>query len=199
MCNMISTELDTRTRILAETCRLMEEKQGQGVRVSDIAHAVGISRQAVYLHFGSRTELLIAAVRYADQVRGRDERLRRLCASTGGLAILEALIDFWVKYIPEIYGLAKALLQVRDTDEAAAAAWNDRMADLRSGCSAAIECLRCDGLLVDDWPPEKAVDVLMSLISIRVWEYLVVESGWSQVECIDAMHTAAKRTLVRST
>ena len=32
----------------------MEERNGQGVRMSDVAGAAGVSRQAVYHHFGSR-------------------------------------------------------------------------------------------------------------------------------------------------
>ena len=62
---------ETRTRILAATLQLMEQRRGQGVRMSDIAGAAGVSRQAVYLHFGSRTELMVAATHYGDEVHGQ--------------------------------------------------------------------------------------------------------------------------------
>jgi AcrR family transcriptional regulator len=198
MGTMSSTEPETHERILAEACRLMEERRGQGVRISDIARAAGVSRQAVYLHFGSRAELLVAAVRYADQTRGLDERLRRVRAATGGLEALEAFIEFWGNYIPEIYGLAKALLEVRETDEAAEAAWNDRMADVRFSCRCAIECLERDGLLAPEWSVDEAVDLLWSLTSIRVWEHLTLECGWSKSDFVTGMQTAMKRTFVRS-
>ena len=42
-----SKESETRTRILAAAWRLMEERQGQGVRISDVAADAGVSRQAV--------------------------------------------------------------------------------------------------------------------------------------------------------
>src|SRR5689334_12274417 len=131
---MSSTESQTRERILKETWRLMEERHGQGVRMADIARAVGISRQAVYLHFPTRTDLLVATARYVDQIRGLEERLEPLRTEQNSLEMLDGYIDFWGNYIPENYGLAKALLSVRDTDEAANAAWNDRMESLRSGC-----------------------------------------------------------------
>jgi AcrR family transcriptional regulator len=38
----------------------MEERRGQGVCMRDIADAAGLSRQAVYDYFGSRTKLLVA-------------------------------------------------------------------------------------------------------------------------------------------
>ena len=63
---MSSTETDTRERILKETWHLMEKRRGQGVRIEDVAQAAGVSRQAVYLHFGSRAELLIATTHYLD-------------------------------------------------------------------------------------------------------------------------------------
>ncbi len=59
MLYMMSSEnIETRTRILDATVRMLEEQGGRGVRMGDIAKAAGISRQAVYLHFSSRAELL---------------------------------------------------------------------------------------------------------------------------------------------
>ena len=74
---MSSGDPRTRTRILEATWGLMEERLGRGVRMSDIAEAAGVSRQAVYDHFGSRAELMAATVRYGDVLLGLGERLRR--------------------------------------------------------------------------------------------------------------------------
>jgi len=74
---MSSKKTDTRTRILTATWHLMEQRRGQGVSMSDIAKAAGISRQALYLHFDSRTELMIATVHYVDEVKGLNERLEK--------------------------------------------------------------------------------------------------------------------------
>ena len=58
---MSSENIETRSRILDATVNMLEEHGGVGVRMGDIAKAAGISRQAVYLHFASRAELLVAA------------------------------------------------------------------------------------------------------------------------------------------
>jgi len=55
---MSSNEKNTRTKILEATWKLMEDRRGQGVRMGDIAKAAGISRQAIYLHFDTRTALM---------------------------------------------------------------------------------------------------------------------------------------------
>src|SRR5919107_868965 len=92
---MSSGDPRTRTRILEATWRLMEERSGQGVRMRDVAEAAGISRQAVYDHFGSRAELMVATARYGDEVRGLDERLRRDGTLAPGWSLEEAADLLW--------------------------------------------------------------------------------------------------------
>lgn len=165
--------------------------------MSDIAAAAGVSRQAIYLHFGSRAELLIAATRHGDAVLGLDERLRDYREATSGVATLDAFVTFWGNYIPEIYGLARALLAARETDEAAAAAWNDRMAAVRDGCRNVVEALQRDGTLAPHWSRDEAIDILWTLLSIRNWEALTIDCGWSREQYVARIRTLATSALVR--
>ena len=82
---MSGEQRETRTRILAATWQLLEEKSGKEVRMQDIARAAGISRQAVYFHFKSRSELLVATTHYVDEIRDVDGRIRRWEAATTGV------------------------------------------------------------------------------------------------------------------
>ena len=165
--------------------------------MSDIAKAAGISRQALYLHFASRADLLVATTHYIDEIRGLHERNSRWRAASDGVVLLETYVEFWAHYIPEIYGLGKALLAVRDTDEAAAAAWDDRMTSLRKGCRRTVEALHQDGLLASEWTCDEATDVFWTMLSVRNWEQLTVECGWSTEQYIERMQRLLKRTLVR--
>ncbi len=193
---MSSENTETRTRILDAAVRMLEEHGGRGVRMGDIAKAAGISRQAVYLHFASRAELLVAATRYLDEVLDVDRRLAPSRAATSGAERLALYIDCWGHYIPEIYGVAKALLLAQDTDEAAAAAWNDRMLAMRDGCRAAIETLHADGKLAPEWTPKRATDALWTMLLVPNWENLTVECGWSTRQYVRWMKTVAKRTFI---
>jgi AcrR family transcriptional regulator len=175
----------------------MEERGGQGVRMRDIAKAAGISRQAVYDHFGSRAKLLVATTHYVDEVRGLKERRRRFEEATSGVEHLEAYVEFWGNYIPEVYGMARALLAVRETDEAAAAAWDDRMGAVRESCRITIEVLHRDGMLAPEWSCDEAVDLMWTMLSIRNWEQLTVECGWSTSQYVDRMQKLLKRALVQ--
>jgi AcrR family transcriptional regulator len=195
---MSSEDSNTRQRILAETWRLVEQHLGRSVRISDIARAAGISRQAVYLHFNSRTELLVATVRYVDQVHGLDDRLAGLRSAVDGVETLQLFVDFWGSYIPEIYGLARALLVARETDPAAAAAWEDRMKALREGCRCVIECLEREQLLVQGWNIAEGADFLYGMLSVSIWENLTIERGWTKSQYLTRMHEVLRRIFVKN-
>lgn len=198
MSNSVEPKADTRTRILQATWRLLEKPGGQPVRMQDIAKEAGVSRQAVYMHFGSRTDLLVATTHYVDQQRGGDERLRRWEEAPGGVERLEEWIDFWGHYIPDIHPLGKALLLSRETDEAAAAAWDERMGVVRRACRETVEALAADNALAPHWSVDKAADLLWTVLSIQSWEQLVVDSGWSTHQYVRSMQALLKDALVAS-
>jgi AcrR family transcriptional regulator len=194
---MSSGESETRTRILEATRRLTEEYRGQGVRMRHVAEAAGVSRQAVYDHFGSRAKLLVETTHYVDEVRGLEERRRHFREATTGVGRLEAYVEFWGNYIPEVYGMAKALMVARETDEAAAAAWDDRMSAVRESCRRTIEALHSDGMLAPEWSRDVAVVLMWTMLSIRNWESLTIECGWSTNQYVSRMQKLLKRTFVR--
>ena len=182
---MSSEETDTKTRILEATWKLMEQGRGLGVSMSAIAKQAGISRQAVYLHFSSRTELMRATTDYVDEIKGLNERLEIIRAATTGIELLEACVDVWGNYIPEIYGIAKAMILTRETDEASAAAWSGCMSGLRSFCQETIEALEHEGILASGWSQKEAVEMFWTILSVSNWEQLTMECGWTTTQYID--------------
>ena len=193
---MSSHESDTRTRILDATWKVLEDSKGQGVRMSDIAKAAGISRQAVYLHFENRADLLIAVIRHVDEINGLDARLKAFLDAPSGVERLDALVEVWGNYIPEIHGVAKALLSARDTDDAAATAWADSMGCLRGACEAVVEALREDGALAAEWSAKDAADMMLAALSVQTWEQLTVEFGWPQKRYIARTKALLRGALV---
>ncbi len=196
---MSSDNPDTRTRILKATLELLEAPQGKSVRMTDIARRAGISRQALYLHFSTRAELLIETSFYLDHIKGVADRLGPSRTAPTGIERLAAYIDAWGNYIPEIYGAGKALLAMKDTDEAAAKAWNQRMLDMREGCEAAINALKKDKTLTPEYTADHATDILWTMLSVRNWEQLTIDCGWSQKKYLKTLKSLANRTFVATT
>lgn len=194
---MSSETRETRVKILEAAWKLLEEGQGSGVRMSDIARAAGISRQAVYLHFPTRAELLIATTHHINEVKGTEARLQASRTAATGVERLEAFIEAWGNYIPEVQGVIKALAAMQDSDEAARLALDDRMAALREGWQAAVKALKRDGTLSPDTSVKEATDILWALFSVPAWERLTRDCGWSQRRTVAAMKELAKKMLVR--
>ena len=176
---MSSDPINTKSRILDVTWNLLENGD-KTVRMSDIAKAADISRQALYLHFPNRAELLVATTRHIDVVKNVDARLERSRSATSGVERLHAFIEGWGGYIPQIHGMSVAMRAMRSTDKEAAGAWNDRMKAVRHGCEAAVQAISQDGSLTRDLTEEAATDLLWTLLSVENWERLVKDCGWTQ-------------------
>jgi len=190
---MSSDNPTTRTRILDATRDLLDSSPGTAARMSDIAKRAGVSRQALYLHFPNRTELFIATTKQQDEAFGLNAALAAGLCSGRGHDRLTALIEVWGNYIPHIFGMAKTLMVLKETDEEAARAWDERMADFRGACAAVVTTLAQDGDLVMD--EEAATDLLWTLLSIPTWEHLTRLCGWSQARYVSEVTRLARRAL----
>ena len=192
---MSSNRINTKTRILEVTWRLLESGN-KAIRMADIAKAAGVSRQALYLHFPSRAELLVATTRHIDKVKNVDARLARSGSASSGVERLHAFVDAWGGYIPQIHGISVALRAMRDTDKEAAAAWEDRMQAVRQGCESAVRAILEDGYLKEGITEITGVDLLWTLLSVENWEHLVLECGWSQSEYEQTLKKIAEVSLM---
>ena len=192
---MSSNRINTKTRILDVTWRLLESGN-TAIRMADIAKEAGVSRQALYLHFPNRAELLVATTRHIDTVKNIDQRLARSRSASTGIERLQAFVEAWGGYIPEIHGISVALRAMRNTDKEAAAAWEDRMQAVRQGCEAAVRAISEDGYLKKELTEVTAVDLLWTLLSVENWERLVLECSWSQSEYEQTLKQISEATLL---
>jgi AcrR family transcriptional regulator len=187
----------TKMRILETTWKVLETRIDKN-RMSDIAKAVGISRQALYLHYPTRAELLIATTKHIDTVKKVNQRLELSRASGSGLERLHFFIKAWGGYIPEIHGISVALRNMRKNDKAAAKAWDDRMQAVRHGCQAAVRAIAKDGKLKSDLTEQVATDILWTLLTVENWEKLVLDCAWSQSAYEDKMTELAEIALLKT-
>ena len=81
------TAAETRERLLSAAADMFAERGYDGTRVADIAAAARVSNGALYTHFGSKAELLVAALR----AHGR-RLLAGLVAADPGRPVMDALL-----------------------------------------------------------------------------------------------------------
>lgn len=188
---------ETRARILEATWKLMEESRDLGVRIADIAAAAGVSRQAVYLHFGSRANLLLAAVQYRDR-SSPSETIAHAAMQDPLPAALAGFVSAWFAHIPRIQPVAQLLSAASQTDAEARVAWEDRMALLRRLTLVLARRLRAAGLLGPEWTAEQASDWIWHRVHLDGWRHLVAERGWDPADYGRRVTASLERDLLRA-
>lgn len=185
----------TRDAILDAAARLFAER-GAATRLEDVADAAGVTRQTVYVHFGSRTGLLMGMVQHMDTRGTLGRYLDRVFGAPTAVDALDAVADLHAAYHPEIHHVARVFMAERHHDEAIRTAWDERMESRRNLYRSVIEWLERDKLLAPEWDVETATDVIWSLTSWQVWEQLVVDRGWTEETYRRHLRTLLRRTLV---
>jgi len=177
---------------------LLDQRGFAAVTMDDVARAAGVSRQAVYLHFGSRSGLLVALARHTDEVDPPFALYQRFGEAEDAEAMLDAGLDIHLHFEARIHDYALELKSIRSTDPAAQAAWDDRMAARRAGLARLAARLLAEGSLQAGWTESEAVDFLFALLSVDNYQTLVVELGWAVERYRDRMRATILSTLFTS-
>lgn len=188
---------DTRTHILETAWRLIGERQDAAVTLVDIARASGVSRQTLYVNFGSRAGLLTAMVAHHDAVSAEPAALPRARTAQTAEQALDAYLRVWFSYVPKVFPVARALAAASLTDEDARTAWDSRMQLVRGGLLEFMHELKRAGHLRDEWTPEAAADWCFNTIHVDTWQHLVIERHWQPAELVQRVSAALRTTLLR--
>ena len=167
------------------------------VTMAEIANAAHVSRQAVYLNFADRGELLLALVRHVDQKRGLEREVQKIAAAPSGLAALRAMVSLQARMNPGVWAIARAMDAVRRTDEAVERSWQDRLAQRLEGCRAIVAQLAREGLLREGLPANAAADILWTVTSLRMWEDLVLQRRWTAAQYAERITRLLQEALLR--
>jgi len=189
----------TRERILNAARELVEAAGGALPGMSELARAVGISRQALYLHFPDRASLLLALVAYVDEREDLQAGIAAVETTPDAAGQIRAWAQMQSWRNPKIAPFARALDQVRHSDQAVSAAWRDRTGNRMRGAVAITTRLREEGRLHPGWDPGEAAALLWELTSFRVWDDLVNESGLKPDRYVEIITAAALAALASPT
>ena len=170
---------NSRERILEIALSLITRRGDVQVTMAEIARAARLSRQAVYLHFADRADLLVALIRYSDEKLGLHNEILKIETAPTGVAALAEMAALQARLNPRIWAVALAFESIRRKDPAAERSWQDRLQHRLEGCRQIVQRLRREGSLRPGLSPAAAADLLWSLTSLRTWEDLVLGRGWS--------------------
>jgi AcrR family transcriptional regulator len=184
----------TRQRILEVTGQLLVER-GSNLKLGEVAERAGVSRQAIYLHFGDREGLLLALVRHMDETLELADLLEHVYAAEDGRELLERAVrlstEFWAKVAP-----VAGVLVGSQQDDALRAAWRDRMAFRRGTFRRMAERLKELHALASPWEVDDVSDLLYAVTHFDSWRELTGELGWSDDRYVEAMSRLLGRALL---
>lgn len=166
--------------------------------MEDVARAAGCSRRAIYLHFSSRTDLLLAVPEYIDQEEGLGESVARIWDAPDAMAALDAFTNHVTDYHPKISATVRAVDIARRSDPDAAALWVDRMDAWHDLCRRLAAWLEHDGDLAAHHSVDTAADVLWAMMSVHLWEDLVEARDWQPQQFRELLHHLLIATLTSS-
>lgn len=187
----------TKTEILDATWDLVAE-HGAGVTISEIAQSVGVSRQTVYLHFGTRGGLLMELVKRADERFAIFEDFAAAMHTDTPVDRLNNCVRVWLNFVATILPVARELIRLRATDEDAAAAWDDRMTDARKFFLKLTKSLHADDALSPTLTPAEAADYIWAATSVQVWDLLLTERRWKADRAVSVLAHSISAAILRS-
>ena len=161
-----------------------------------VARKAGVSRQAIYLHFSSRADL-IRALHLRVNVHDVAPAMARVWARRTARAGLDAFVAASAEVIPRISGIADALAPSR-TDPDLEATGEEPKESRYADCLRMGEWLESDGVLANGVTARDAADVLCMMVSIPSYEILVVDRGWSPQRWTRWVRDALYRALLSS-
>jgi AcrR family transcriptional regulator len=188
---------NSRTRILDAALTLIASRGQAGVTMAEIGKAARVSRQAVYLNFADRADLLLALVRYVDEKRGLAEEVKKITGAPTALGALREAVALQSRMNPGVWAIARALDAVRRTDDAAEKGWQDRLKSRLETCHTIAKRLAQEGILRNEWTAGVTADVLWSVTSLRTWEDLVVQRRWTAAQYEERIYRLLVDTLVK--
>ncbi len=177
---------ETRQRILSKAWELLEER-GSSFRLVDVADAAGVSRQAVYLHFGDRAGLLVALVDHVDEGFGAAKLRAHVFGAPTGVESLRRWVDTMSWYTGKIDRLTQVLEANQYDDEALAAGWRNRMNRRQAMLLAMTERIAGEGRLRAGWSVAAAADLIYAVTMPGPWRELTRHLRWSEQQYSDAV------------
>jgi AcrR family transcriptional regulator len=168
----------TRAALLAAARAILEQDGFEALTMSAVAERAGVTRRAVYMHFGSRSELVQAVFEYVAAAEGLQESLQHVWDAGDAAATLDEWAAHLARYHPRLLEVDRALRRVWRTDPDAAAHRRRVIAGQLSGCRRIAQRLADEGRLAPPWTVASAADMLLALISSDLIEALLVERRW---------------------
>jgi AcrR family transcriptional regulator len=186
----------TRAAVLDAAWQLLEDHGPEQTTMGAVAERAGVSRRALYLHFASRAELLLALHAHVDEQLDLAASLQPVFDAPDAVAALEEFVAHLARYHPRVLAIDLALLRVRDEDPDVVVLVERGMQLWHAGCRSIAQRLADEGRLAEPWTVDTAADLIWSFMFPETLQRLTTGRSWSTERYGELLTVALRRTLV---
>lgn len=186
----------TRDALLSAARAILEQAGFEALTMTAVADRAHVSRQAAYLHFASRTDLVGALFDYLADAEGLSESTRAVTDAKDGVTALDRWAAHLANYHPRLLAVDRALQQVWRHDPDAAIHRQRVCAAKLANCKRLARQLAERGELAAPWTITSATDMLYALISSDMIESLLVDRRWSQSRLAEHLSVLFRSTFL---
>lgn len=187
----------TRALLLARAREILERDGFEALTIAAVAERAGVTRRTVYLHFGSRADLVEALFDAVAEAEGLEASLRPVWDAPDAVSALDEWAAHLARYQPRLIAVDRAVRRVR-RDDPDARAHHRRVAEEKlRNCRRLAARLEREGRLAERWTVESAADMLYAMISSDVVEALLADRGWSPSRLAEHLALLFRSAFVR--
>ncbi|MFL5884321.1 MAG: TetR/AcrR family transcriptional regulator [Thermoleophilaceae bacterium] len=186
----------TRSLLLSAARAILEEDGFEALTMSAVAVRSGVTRRAVYLHFGSRAELVGGLFDHVAAEEGLEQSVGRVWDAPDAAGALDEWARHLARYHTRLLAVDRAVERVRRQDRDAAR-HRDRVVRAKlANCRRLAQRLADEAVLAEPWTMATATDMLFALISSDVIEGLTVDRRWSRQKLGDHLSLLLRSTFI---
>jgi AcrR family transcriptional regulator len=181
---------ETHARIIEAARELLSRSGYHSASVDEIAERAGVSRQTVYVQFGSKRGVLQALAEHIEvesfgrgMVDGAQE------TRNPGLTLRNGIAD-QLAFFAANADLLRTFKAQAAHDSDFRAVWEDRRRERLTAILILLGPLAAEGKLLPGWTIDEAGDWLWSLTNFERYDEMVVERGWSIERLVERLREA---------
>jgi AcrR family transcriptional regulator len=186
----------TRAAVLDAAWQLLAEGGPEQATMAAVAERAGVSRRALYLHFSSRSDLLLALHAHVDQQLDLAASVQPVIDAPDAAAAIEEFAAHLARYHPGILSIDLALLHTQHEDPDVAELVQQGVERWHRACRSIAERLAHERRLAEPWTVDTAADLLWSFMFPETLERLTIDRGWPIERYRELLTVLLRRTLV---
>jgi AcrR family transcriptional regulator len=175
---------------------LLERGGPQAVTLDAVAKAGGATRQAVYLHFGSRAKYLYALMAHLGGTEVFTKAEHTLRDAKTAREALRALIELRAANSAKLHRITLAFHSAMHTDAEVTRMWEERQARRLGMFHELAARMKREKVLRRGMTESDAAELMWSTLSFEGWYYLVHTRRWPKRRYVERMEEMLVRALM---